>query len=518
MAKRAVLSEVGIDVAVGRKKAAARPDPETPFRIAVLGDFSGRASRGRSEPLAGRRAVLVDRDNFEEVLRTAGAELKVSLSRGSDLSLRFNELEDFHPDRIFERVDLFRELREAREKLAHSQTFKAAAQELGILPAGAGSSTVPTPPPASRAPAPPDAGSLVSGSLLDQMIEQTESRAADAKPRRAPDELMEFVKRAVEPHLIPGVDPRQAEVVARVDRAISDAMSALLHYRDFQGLEAAWRAVDFLVRRVETSPQLRLYLVDVSRAELAADLLSSDDLHSTGVYKLVVEKSVGTPGAEPWSLLVGNYTFEPALEDVELLRRLAMIGMAARAPFLGAAHSELLGCKSLVANPDPRDWRPNQGSEGIQAWRLFRRLPEARWAGLVLPRFLLRLPYGRETTPTEQFGFEEMPGAPSHEDYLWANPAFAVAQLLAQAFSEEGWEMRPGTHREVDGLPLHIYHQDGESAVKPCAEVLLTEEAAERILEAGLMPLVSLKDQDAARLVRVQSVADPVSSLRGRWS
>lgn len=516
MAKRAVLSEVGIDVAVGREKAAARTDPETPFRIAILGDFSGRANRGQSEPLAGRRAVLVDRDSFEEVLSKAGATLKLRLSSGSDFTLRFSEFDDFHPDRIFERLDLFRELREAREKLENPQTFKAAAQEMGILPAAA--SSAPRAAPVSRPPAPPDAGSLVSGNLLDQMIEQTETRSAETKPDRAPDELMEFVKRVVEPHLVPGVDPRQAEVVARVDRAIGDAMGALLHSPDFQGLEAAWRAVDFLVRRVETSPQLKLYLLDVSKAELAADLLSSDDLHSTGVYKLLVEKSIATPGAEPWSVLVGNYTFEPTLDDVELLRRLAMIGAAARAPFLGAADSELLGSKSLVANPDPRDWRLNQASEGVQAWRLFRQLPEARWAGLALPRFLLRLPYGHKTGPTEQFDFEEMPPQSSHEKYLWGNPAFAVALLLAQAFSDDGWEMRPGTHSEVDGLPLHVYQEDGESAVKPCAEVLLTEESAEQILEAGLMPLVSLKDRDAVRLVRFQSVADPLSSLRGRWS
>jgi type VI secretion system protein ImpC len=518
VAKRSALSEVSIDVAVGREKVPARPDPETPFRIAILGDFSGQTNRDRSEPLAGRRAVLVDRDNFAEVLGKAGVGLKLSLSSGSDFALRFTELDDFHPDRIFEREDLFRELREARKKLADAQTFKAAAREMGILPAGAARSAAPTPAPAPRPPSPPDAESLVSGSLLDQMIEQTETRSSEARPSRAPDELMAFVKRVVEPHLVPGTDPRQAEVVARVDRAIGDAMRALLHYRDFQRLEAAWRAVDFLVRRVETSPQLKLYLVDVSKAELAADLLASDDLHSTGVHKLLVEKTVRTPGAEPWSVLVGNYTFGPTLEDVELLRRLAMIGSAARAPFLSAADSELLGCKSLATTSDARDWHLNSGNEGVQVWRLFRRLPEARWAGLLLPRFLLRLPYGRETDPTEQFDFEEMPGIPAHEGYLWGNPAFAGALLLAQAFSEEGWEMRPGTHSEVDGLALHIYKEDGESIVKPCAEVLLTEESAEQILDAGLMPLVSLKDRDTVRLLRFQSVADPPTSLAGRWA
>lgn len=146
-----------------------------------------------------------------------------------------------------------------------------------------------------------------------------------------------------------------------------------------------------------------------------------------------------------------------------------------------------------------------------------RAVPEAASIGLALPRFLLRLPYGRKTDTIESFDFEEMMQPPEHEDYLWANPAFAGALLLAQSFSEHGWYMRPGTHGQMDVLPLHVYERDGESELKPCAEVLLTEESAERVLEHGLIPLVSLKGQDALRLVRFQSIAEPLRALAGRW-
>lgn len=136
---------------------------------------------------------------------------------------------------------------------------------------------------------------------------------------------------------------------------------------------------------------------------------------------------------------------------------------------------------------------------------------------MALPRFLLRLPYGKKTDPIESFDFEEMPEAPAHEDYLWGNPAFAWAVLLAQSFREYGWEMRPGLHAQIDGLPLHVYEHDGESELKPCAEALLTEEAAAHVLDNGPMPLVSLKGRDAAQLVRFQSIAEPLRSLAGRW-
>ena len=120
--------------------------------------------------------------------------------------------------------------------------------------------------------------------------------------------------------------------------------------------------------------------------------------------------------------------------------------------------------------------------------------------------------------PVESFAFEEMPGTPDHQNYLWANPAFACAYLLGQAFSSDGWNLRPGVHEEIRGLPLHVYQAGGEKRLKPCAELLMTESDAEWILEQGLMPLVSLKNEDAVRLLRFQSIAEPLAPLSGRWS
>jgi type VI secretion system protein ImpC len=129
----------------------------------------------------------------------------------------------------------------------------------------------------------------------------------------------------------------------------------------------------------------------------------------------------------------------------------------------------------------------------------------------------LRLPYGKKTSPLEEFDFEEFAGTPVHEDYLWGNPAFAVALLLGQSFGEAGWEMRPGTAAEIDRLPLHVYQNGGESVPKPCAEVMLTEEAVERMVEEGLIPLVSFKGRDVVRVARFQSIAEPLRGLAGRW-
>ena len=45
----------------------------------------------------------------------------------------------------------------------------------------------------------------------------------------------------------------------------------------------------------------------------------------------------------------------------------------------------------------------------------------------------------------------------------------------------------------------------------------MTEDDADFILSHGFMPLASMKDQDSALLVRLQSIADPPAPLSARW-
>jgi type VI secretion system protein ImpC len=45
--------------------------------------------------------------------------------------------------------------------------------------------------------------------------------------------------------------------------------------------------------------------------------------------------------------------------------------------------------------------------------------------------------------------------------------------------------------------------------------VLLSDNTVQALCERGLMPLVSRRDRNAARLLRWQSLAEPPTALRG---
>lgn len=505
---------------------AARVDSEMPFRVILLGDWSGRTNRGHllsSGELAAWRPLLVDRDNLDRVMAKLAPRLHLPLANDRMLSLtvQFNSLEDFHPDRLFERVEMFEALRRTRARLTNPKTFEEARREVRSW------ANLKAPDDEEKADAQPASlqkssdANISGGSLLDQMLSEAEHENETPTLQQQPSQhlspdINHLVQEAVRPYLIHADEAEEEALVAAVDNAIAKEMNAILHHADFQALEAAWRAIAFLVSRLETGTNLKLYLLDISRDELAADLISSDAVDSSAIYKLLVESTVSTPGGIPWAAIIGNYRFDFA--DAEVLGKLALVAKESGAPFIAEASSNLIGCRSLASTPDPEDWLESADEEESAAWRELKQSSAASYLGLALPRFLLRLPYGSQTEATEEFDFEEMPemAAPQHEWYLWANPAFAVAYLLAQAFTASGWAMRPGEVQGIEGLPLHVYKEEGESRIKPCAETLMTTRAAERIIGEGLMPLISMKETDAVRLGMFQAING--RRLMGRWS
>jgi type VI secretion system protein ImpC len=501
--------EIRIGLTDDQPTPGAVPERGTPLRIAVLGDFSGRGDDARPRPdLGDRPALRVDADNVDSLPARYGVELR--LPQGADdpapLTVRIGELDDFHPDRLFRQVDRFQELRDLRRRLADRATFAAAAAELGRQ-AAAGA------PPPAQAPPPSN-----TADLLEHMLGGTPAATPPPKPPAAPPGWQAFLQKLVEPHRVARIDEsKQAELIAAVDEVMSAQMRAVLHHPRFQAAEALWRGLRFLVRRLDPDATLQLHALDVSKADLVHDLSATEDLRATGTYRLLVERTVGTRGGQPWGVLLGHYTFGPTREDVEVLGRLAKLAGQAGAPVLAGASPHFLGVESLADRPDPDDWQPLADADSREAWSALRHLPEAAGLGLALPRLLLRMPYGRESDPVEQFDFEEMAGAVAHDRCLWGNAAVACVCLLGRAFRRLGWQMGREIGTELDGLPLYVYQHEGETQAEPCAEAWLTDRAAGALLDLGLVPLVSVQGRDAVFVPRIQSVGEPPARLAGRW-
>ena len=455
------------------------------MRILLVGDFSGRSSRRVQThgDLATRTPVAVDIDNFDRVMQRIAPRVALG-TPGTELE--FATMDDFHPDALYRRAPRLRRLGELRERMQNPSTFTAAAAEFGMRSGESDSAT------------------------LSRLVGLQSSAPT---PRRAELASLEaLIAGVVAPHIVRDV-PHQAVYVAALDAAIGDEMRAILQQPQFKALEALWRGTYWLASSLETDGELKLYLLDVTAPELAADMHAARDVESSGLYRLLAE---GTVDAEPWSLIIGDFAFGPEADDVQLLAYLGAVASRTGAPFLAGAKPQLLGAASFAITSDPRDWAPAESS-GRELWNALRESAIAPWIGLAAPRVLIRLPFGKSGEPIEAFTFEEFARGREHESYVWANGALACALLIGRAFSARGWEMELGDELEIDDLPAHVFEDEGQKRLQPCAEAALTERAGEAMLEAGLIPLLSYKDRNAIRVMRFQSIARPAQALRGQW-
>ena len=466
-------TDVRLDVAPDSARAIPTAIREETFDIAILGGFSGRPASGQLVPIA------VDRDDLDAVLAGFAPAIGLGASGAAErLDVGFGAVDDFHPDALVARVPLFRSIR----ALA-SGGAPAAQRDI---------------PPADLAPRAP-IREMLEGSVLDHIVakEQGEDR---------PDPLAEWIEQVVAPHRVDARDEGEGRLNLDVERLVADGMRALLHDASFQRLEALWRGVEFLVRRVETDARLRIWLVDVTQEALTADRTEA----STGGSLLgdLLRGGAG-PGGDPWSVVAATWAYGPEPRDLVPLREAARLCSQSGAIFLAGGEP---GLAAVLALPDLLD--RSASAEPPLLWEAFRREPEARSVGLLVPRLLLRLPYGDDASPCERLDFDETGSDPGFDAYLWGSPVFAALSLLANAFDAAGAEdLWRAVRPEVGDLPLHVRRIGGEAVAAPCTEVALTEHAADRLLAAGLMPLAWLKDSDRVRLVRFQSVASPPSGL-----
>ena len=461
----------------------AAPDwnAKRPLRIALLGDFGAGAGRGRlhtGAELAKRKPLKVEFDTLEDAMQRL--QLSLTLPLGADgvpVVIELPDLDAFHPDAIYAGVPLFAELASLRKRLNQPAQFAAAAAEVMAWAENAG------PRASSLARQARSRGSAPSrGATLDDFARLTGRASTRVGSDAGVDDLLQ---RVVGPFVHAAASPNKDTLVAAVDAGLSDAMRALLHHPDFQTSESLWRGVDFVLRKLETSHQLQVHLLDISAEEFAADLSGVADLCDTGLYKLLVD----TPSQDAdggYTYVAGCYQFDATPPHAELLGRAAQI----------ASHA---GASLLVGiNTDPFADRKEPPHRLVRdAFAALRALPAASFLGLFGPRFLLRHPYGKKSDPISAFAFEEFSREAGLRGMLWGHPALLALTVLA----------RHGAPLTVDDLPFHHYvDEHGDSVALPCTDRLISTHVASLLREAGINAVMAHKGEALVRFNGLEAI------------
>ncbi|MFQ5621867.1 MAG: type VI secretion system contractile sheath domain-containing protein, partial [Paracoccaceae bacterium] len=480
-------------------RPAPRADPGAKFRMAVLGDFSGRAAKGEfgiGEDLRNRRPIKFDIDTAEDIIEGFATTLVLPVGReGAGIEVRLGGLDDLHPDELYENVEIFSELSGLRQRLRMESMAPAAVAELQEWGVDFGDDVLARHRRSAANAVPPDR----TLSDFQALIGDTAGR------RREPSPVSDLIARVVAPHVVQAPSAETGAMMAAIDESLSGAMRLILHHPEFQALEAQWRSLDLLARRVETDETLEIVLHDVSAEEIAADLATADDLAQSGLYGLLSE-AVEERGEPGFSAVFGLYTFEETPPHAELLARIARVAAHTGAPFFASISPDFLKTAKADRHPLVAD-----------AWDRLRALPEAKYLGIATPRFLLRRPYGARSEPIDSFAFEEFTEAEGLKGMLWANPVALVAIVMAQTWKRTGREMRLGEVMSIGDIPFHyVTDRHGDQVALPCTERNLTTSKTEQAVTRGFMPVISIRGRDEIRLGSFQALGG--GEIRGPWS
>ena len=485
------------------KGASLRRKESEPFRVLLIGDFSGRRwqrSRGEVRPL--RRPVAVDIEHFERAMGFFQPRLL-----DGDGVLDLTSLDSFHPDTLFAQMSAFETLRQIRSSLQSGGSIEQAMEDLKAWlqePPGALAERTTPVAPASRG------ASEDTSSLLERLLGATPPQHRSAAEAVVAAHVQELVR----PYLAPAVDPRRHSLQQSLDEVLAATMRVQLARADFCELEAAWRGAHWVASSLDTNEEIQIFLLDATKEDIADDVKSSGGaLEQSTLHRLLIE------GGASWSVLATSETFGANADELAVLASLGALGARAGAAIIADAHIDLLGSASTDALATPSKWQALP-DDAAAFWRELRASPIARHVALVVPRILLRLPYGKKTDPIDAFPFEELPkdSGADRSWYRYTSGAFGAAILLGKAFQSNSWDMAPGDELELVDLPAISFNEDGEQRLLPCAEWALSENVATKILERGINPVLAHHNRNAVRFLRIQAIADPASSLSGAWS
>ncbi len=309
--------------------------------------------------------------------------------------------------------------------------------------------------------------------------------------------------------------------IATIDHMIEKQINAILHAQQFQRLESAWRGIEYLVNKRDeyaTAPIL-IKVLNVSWIELRNDVEAANEFDQSQMFKKVYEEGLGTPGADPFSVLIADYSIHPRpsrehpVDDIFILRSLSQIAAAAFCPLIINADPSMFGSDSFT------DLRSTVNIESLHAgldyfsWQRFRESEDSRFVSLAMPKMLMRRPY----RDRYDLGFPFREIIRGREDYLWGGAAFAMGEVLLRAFADSRWlgNIR-GAQRGLEaggvvtGPVMDTFSTEPfENAVKSLTDIVLPDEFERELAGGGFLPLCACKDMPLAAFYSCVSAQKP---------
>lgn len=296
--------------------------------------------------------------------------------------------------------------------------------------------------------------------------------------------------------------------ISKIDHMLSQQLDEIIHHQEFQKLESSWKGLKYLVDQTDPRANTKIDLLDADQETLSMDFeLASDTTHSA-LYEHIYIQEYDMPGGEPYSAMISDFTFESAKHDLALLKSISHVAAAAHCPFIASMAPMFFNKSSFNDILEIEDLTDYMEKAEFIEWNAFRHTDDARYLGLTLPHFLLRLPYGVGNT-VKSFNYQENVAADSPQKYLWGSASFPFATNMVKSFKQHGWTVNirgPESGGKISDLLLHQYNVGKGIENKIPTEILIPETLELELSELGFIPLSFYKNSNSACFFSANSI------------
>lgn len=225
---------------------------------------------------------------------------------------------------------------------------------------------------------------------FDKLINEEFKPKSEEADRAVKGAVRTLVTQALESaNIVSGNAVKTIEgIISELDAKLSAQVNEIIHNKDFESLESAWRGLSYLVSNTETSESLKIRVLNISKKDLQKTIkkFKGSSWDQSPLFKQIYEDEYGTAGGEPFGCIVGDYYFNQSAPDIELLKGISQISAAAHAPFIAAADPSMMNLDSWQDLANPRDLTKIFSTPEYAAWRSFRESDDSRYVALTLPR------------------------------------------------------------------------------------------------------------------------------------
>ncbi|MDR1310353.1 MAG: type VI secretion system contractile sheath large subunit [Burkholderiaceae bacterium] len=280
-------------------------------------------------------------------------------------------------------------------------------------------------------------------------------------------------------------------LIVELDAVLTRQLNAVMHHEKFQRLESSWRNLQYLVSVIRFDQNIQLAFINVSKDDLLDDFDGAPEITRSGLYRHVYTAEYGQFGGQPIAVVIADYSFGPGARDMQLLRAAVGVSAMAHSIFLAMADPSFFDIENWDAFSHVKSLDSLFGMPQYTRWRSFRGYADSRYAALLVPGFLLRLPYGNAATPVDTFAFEEDTHAFQH--YCWGSTAFVLAGRMADSFAKYRWcfnMLEQDDKTAETAMARYHFYATGDRFSRVPVGTLISGQAENRLAALGFIAAI----------------------------